>query len=91
MAVECFCEKIGNTYLIHVGSHEIARFWFSDGKKSKSLLSEEEAKDLAENMCEFFNTKYDTSKLSEEEWGDSETVQMEMRFINSMMEACDGK
>ena len=55
--VECYPVKLGNAWCIFIGQAEIAKFWFNTEDQSKSILSEEEAKEMAaENAREIIAT-----------------------------------
>ena len=80
--VECYPVKLGNAWCIFIGQAEIAKFWFNTEDQSKSILSEEEAKEMAENMSAFFNDKYDMSKFEGEF---SEEEEMMMKLLSKIM------
>ena len=83
---KCFCEQLGNAFVIGLGDHEIAKVWFNTKDGSKSILTKEEAKEITEGMCNLFNDKYDMSKFPVEEYGDSEKASAMVRIMNSLCE-----
>lgn len=83
-----YTEKLGNAYIIGLGSVEIAKFWFTKEGESKSILSEEEAKGLAEDMCRFFEEKYDVDNL--EEFGDdSDFTRFMIKMYDRIIDCCE--
>ena len=90
--VEFFTQRLGNAYVIGLGGCEIAKFWFTKEGESHSILSEDEAKNLAEDMCRFFEQKYDVAELDDEEFGGcSEISQFVLKMYDDMLKSLDCK
>lgn len=87
LMVKCVSIKLGNAYVIHIGQVEIAKFWFEKKGESHSILSEEEAKSLANDMASFFNQKYDMSKLDDKVYKESDEEMV--KLLSKMAELID--
>ena len=85
--VKCVAIKLGNAYVIHIGQVEIVKFWFEKKGESHSILSEEETKNLANDMASFFNQKYDMSKLDDKVYKESDEEMV--KLLSKMAELID--
>ena len=80
-----FAQRLGNAYIVGLGGCELAKFWFKADGDSNSVLSEEKAKEMADGLRDYFEEKYDTSSMDEEEWGgSSEKNQMLLKMYDEM-------
>lgn len=83
--LEFFTQRLGNSYVIGLGGCEIIKIWFKSPNESNSVLEEEQAKELAEGMCDWFKEKFDVSSLNEEDFGgDSEKTQFLLKLYDEM-------
>lgn len=83
MSLFYYCEKLGNAYVVGIGVHELAKFWFGVKDESESPLSQEKAEEKANELKDWFDKEYPVDSLDKEAYGDSETQIKKIRAIDN--------